>query len=99
VGLVLAEVSPEHATGILQRARTYSESRVVCGAHNFSAIEAGALTAASLMSALNASEPFRQAVHAARVELQALRASAPPVDAKRCAAEEALLAAPIVLVK
>jgi acid phosphatase (class A) len=96
VGLVLAQLSPDHATGLLERARTYSESRVVCGAHNYSAIEAGATSAASLMAVLNGSEAFRRELQDARAEVEALRGKLPPVDANRCAAERALLAAPLL---
>ena len=45
-GLILAELVPDHATDILVRARAYGESRVVCGVHNASAIEAGRTNAA-----------------------------------------------------
>jgi acid phosphatase (class A) len=96
VGLVLAQLSPDRATALLERARTYSESRVVCGAHNFSAIEAGATTAASLMAVLNASDAFRRELKEARAEVEALRGRLPPVAADRCAAERALLAAPLL---
>lgn len=90
-GLVLAQLAPERASEILLRARAYAESRVVCGAHNQSAIEAGATTAASLVNALNASAEFRADLTAARAELEGLRRTSPPVDAQRCAAERALI--------
>src|SRR3546814_9797258 len=32
IGLILAELAPDRATGIEPRARAYSDSRVVCGA-------------------------------------------------------------------
>ena len=39
--LVVAQLSPEHSTAALARGRAYGESRVVCGVHNMSAVEAG----------------------------------------------------------
>ncbi|HJR73278.1 MAG TPA: phosphatase PAP2 family protein [Luteimonas sp.] len=88
VGLVLAELAPERSTELLMRARTYAESRVVCGAHNASAIQAGATNAAALVAALHASSDFRAAMDAARHEMAAVRATgklAP--DAAVCALE------------
>jgi len=93
VGLILAEAVPDRASAILARARAYGESRVVCGAHNASAIEAGRTAGAALVAALHGSPAFRDDVAAARAELAALRAAgADQTDAPRCAAERALLA-------
>lgn len=41
VSLVLAELVPDRADAILARGRDYGESRIICGAHNASAIMAG----------------------------------------------------------
>jgi len=41
VGLLLAEVAPDRANPILARARAYGESRVICGVHNASSVDAG----------------------------------------------------------
>lgn len=91
VGLVLAELEPERSTDILLRARAYADSRVVCGAHNLSAIHAGAVNAASIIAALHGSPAFRADVTAARAELAVRREAAPLVGAK-CDAEKALIA-------
>lgn len=91
VGLVLAEIEPERSTDILQRARAYADSRVVCGAHNLSAIQAGAVNAASIIAALHASPAFRADLDAARAELTARRQAAPLAGAQ-CEAEKALVA-------
>ena len=40
-GLILSELDPARAVQILQRARAFGQSRVVCGVHNLSAVEAG----------------------------------------------------------
>ncbi len=75
-GLVLAELAPDAATGILARARAFGESRVICGVHNLSAVQAGWMTATSIFAAQNASAAFRADVEAARGELAALRKAA-----------------------
>lgn len=92
-GLVLAELAPDRATDILLRARGFAESRVICGAHNLTAIQAGATTAASLVAALHASPEFVKALAQARTELDTLRTTAPRPDAQRCADELELISA------
>lgn len=89
VGLVLAELAPERSTELLTRARIYAESRVVCGAHNASAIQAGAANAASLVAALHGSADFRAAMDAARHEMAAVRATGKLVPEASACAEEA----------
>ncbi len=86
-GLVLAELAPDRATQILQRARAYGESRVVCGVHNWSAVEAGRTNGASVFAALQGSADFRAAMAKAKAEVEAARASATKPDAAACAAE------------
>lgn len=73
IGLLLAELAPDRASEVLVRARVYGESRVVCGAHNLSAVEAGQTTAAALVSTLHGSSAFRDAMQAVRGELAAAR--------------------------
>lgn len=93
LGLILAEIAPDRATQILARARAYGESRVVCGVHNASAVEAGRTEASIVIAALHSSAEFRADLDAARTELAAARAKgAPPTD---CAAETALVAQPL----
>ena len=92
VGLILADLVPERAGPILQRARAFGESRVVCGVHNASSVEAGRVNGAAVVAALNSSAAFREDMEAARAELAALRARARPIAA--CDAEAAVLAQP-----
>jgi acid phosphatase (class A) len=91
IGLLLAELAPDRATPILVRARAYGESRVVCGVHNASAIEAGRTDAAALVAALHGSPAFRADMAGASVEMAALRASGAPKP-EQCEAEAALTA-------
>jgi acid phosphatase (class A) len=90
VGLILAEADPEHATPILVRARSFGESRVVCGVHNASAIEAGRTNASALVAALHGAKPFRDDLDAVRAEIASARAKA--AKPAQCDVEAALIA-------
>jgi acid phosphatase (class A) len=92
VGLVLAELAPDRASDILVRARAYGESRIVCGVHNLSAVEAGRTNAAAVVAALHGSPEFRADLEAARREVAAARKAGPAPDPAACAAETALVA-------
>lgn len=69
VALVLAELIPDRASPILARGREYGESRIVCGAHNASAVAAGRFAAAAVVARLHGQATFRAALDAARDEL------------------------------
>ncbi len=90
VGLILAEADPDHATAILVRARSFGESRVVCGVHNASAIEAGRTNASALVAALHGSKAFRDDLDAVRAEIAEARTKA--AKPAQCDAEAALIA-------
>ena len=95
-GSILAELAPDRATALMSRARAYGESRVVCGVHNLSAIEAGRTFGAALVAAEHGVPAFRADLEAARAEIAALRArpDAPAPDAEVCRAEVAALSRP-----
>jgi acid phosphatase (class A) len=95
-GLILAEILHDHAATIFTRARAYGESRVVCGAHNASAIEASRLTAESTMTVVRTEQSYADAVVGARAELTALRKISAPPSPSTCAAEEILAEQPIM---
>ncbi|GBR25434.1 phosphatase PAP2 family protein [Komagataeibacter nataicola] len=75
--LVLAELLPERATQILQRGRVFGESRIVCGVHWESDVQAGYMLGSAEIAAMHASPAFRTDMDAARTELAALRSKAP----------------------
>lgn len=89
--LILAELAPDRATDILIRGRAYGESRVVCGVHYPTDIEAGRTSASALMAALHGSAEFRADMDAARAEMAMLRQTAPAPDAGQCQAERELV--------
>jgi acid phosphatase (class A) len=92
VGLILAKAQPQRADAILARARAYGESRVVCGVHNASSVEAGRINAEGLVAALETSPDFRADLAAVRAELDAARLAGPAPDKAQCDAQAALLA-------
>ncbi|HET9159803.1 MAG TPA: phosphatase PAP2 family protein [Caulobacteraceae bacterium] len=94
VGMILSELAPEHATALMSRARAYGESRIVCGVHTLSAVEAGRFTASAVVAAEHGSAEFRTDMDGARAELAALREKAPTPDAAACSAERALTSKP-----
>ena len=97
-GLILSDVEPDRATPIEVRARSYGESRIVCGAHNMSAIEAGRLGATVTMQSVRQTAAYQADLEAARAELRAARANptlAP--EAGACSAEAALIAKSVLV--
>lgn len=92
VGLILAELAPDRAVPILQRARAFGDSRAVCGVHSASAVAAGRDNGAAVVAAMHGSPEFRAEMEEARAELTALRARAEPLTG--CDAEAAVLATP-----
>ena len=93
-GMILAELAPERAAPIMLRARAFGDSRVVCGVHTPSAVEAGRDTAAAVFAALHGSDEFRADVEAARAEIAAARAAGKSPAPAACATEAALIAKP-----
>lgn len=92
--LVLAELAPSRSAEILARGRTYGESRVVCGMHWVSDIEAGRTVATALFAALHGAPEYAADVAAARAELAALQEKTDAPNAAQCATEQQTLARP-----
>jgi len=89
--LVLAEIAPDRADAIFARGLAFGESRVVCGVHWRSDIEAGRVVGASTVSRLHTDPVFAAQLDLARKEIDAARAARAksPLD---CAAEAKALA-------
>ncbi len=90
-GRLLAQVAPDRATELLERARMFGESRVVCGVHHVTAVEAGRTTAETVLAALHGVPAFRADLELAREEVAQLRDKVKP-QAEACAADAAALA-------
>ncbi len=84
--LVLAEIAPDRADAIFARGFAFGESRIVCGLHWKSDVEAGRVVGAATVSRLHADPVFRAQLESARKEIEAARASGArsPLD---CGAE------------
>lgn len=95
-GLVLAQLAPDRSEKILTRARAYGESRIVCGVHNWSAVEGGRTNAAGVFAAEQGSALFQTALAEARAELEQVRKTGAAPDAASCA-KEFELSKPLVL--
>jgi acid phosphatase (class A) len=89
--MVLADAVPARATAILARGRAYGESRIVCGAHNASAVEAGRLSATVTLAAVRNKAAYKKNLKAAQAEIQALRRSPKAKKPLACDAEAALV--------
>lgn len=74
--LVLAELAPDRADALLARGLEYGESRVICGVHYRSDVEAGRLVGAAIVSRLQAEPEFQRDINQARRELSAQRRAA-----------------------
>lgn len=95
VGMIMAELMPERTTALLQRARSYGESRVICGVHYESDVEAGRVVASALFSVLQTNPQFRDDLASVRAELAAKRADPPAPDAGECRLENEADANPV----
>jgi len=97
-GLALSDAEPDRATPIQVRARAYGESRIVCGAHNMSAVEAGRLGATVTMESVRQSAAYQADVEAARAELKAARTNpALAPEAGACSTEAGLVAKSVLV--
>jgi acid phosphatase (class A) len=91
-GEVLAEVVPDRAAALRERAYQFGQSRAVCRVHYQSDVDGGRAVGAAVMPALRANATYRADVAAAKLEVQqALARGAGP--GKACDAEAAALRA------
>jgi len=93
--LILGEILHQRAAPIMARGRAFGESRIVCGVHNASAVEAGRLAASATLDVVRTERSYEIAVLAARAELVALGKASTPPSPQYCSAEEALVTQPI----
>jgi acid phosphatase (class A) len=68
VAMILARVAPERSDALMARAQEYEESRLVCGMHFPSDVEAGHEVAAAVVAHLDASKEFEVDLNKARKE-------------------------------
>ena len=68
VAMILARVAPDRAEAVMKRAEVYQESRLVCGMHFPSDVEAGHDVASAVVSRLDSSAAFQADLARARKE-------------------------------
>lgn len=82
--LVMMEAAPANATPIVTRAVSYGESRVVCGVHFPSDVEAGRILGAAVVDKLFTVPEFRRDLICAKREVQGLLAGQRSEDLPAC---------------
>jgi acid phosphatase (class A) len=91
--LILAELAPDRADEILRRGYEFGISRVVCGVHWLSDIEAGRTVGAAAVARLHADDEFRAELEHARRELARSRSDRSKPTETSCETESRALAA------
>lgn len=72
VALILAEINPARQDAILKRGYEMGQSRVICGYHFQSDVDAGRITGSAVVARLHADPAFRAQLEKARAEMQRL---------------------------
>lgn len=89
--LVLSEVAPERANALLARGLAFGQSRVICGVHWQSDVDAGRLMGSAAVAVLHTDPTFTAQLAAAKTEVAAARSKNLHADGD-CKAEAAALA-------
>jgi len=95
VGLMMAHMDPDRSEQILARTRVYGESRVVCGVHWMSDVDAGRKAGSIAYQALSLDPAFQSDEDAAKQDITAARANGVKPDAARCKVEAAAAKHPL----
>ena len=82
--LVMMETRPSEATPLIMRAVDFGHSRVVCGVHFPSDVDAGRLVAVAVIDKLFATPEFRSDLLCAKREVQAVAAGERSEDLPAC---------------
>ncbi len=90
-GLILSGAAPDKADALLQRAHAFGDSRMVCGVHWQSDLEAGRVVGAAAVARLQADPVFQAQAQLAKAEIATARAKGLKSDRPDCAAEAAAL--------
>ncbi|HQN52040.1 MAG TPA: phosphatase PAP2 family protein, partial [Phenylobacterium sp.] len=78
--LILTEIQPKAADGLMSAGKAVGDSRAICGVHYPSDIEAGRTLAAAMVARLHADASFQADLAAAKAEL----AKAPKAQGMSC---------------
>lgn len=74
-GLVLTELAPERADALLQRGYDFGQSRMICGVHWQSDVDAGRVMGAAAVAKLHSDPVFLAQAKRAQAEIEAARAA------------------------
>ncbi|NQE61988.1 phosphatase PAP2 family protein [Caulobacter sp. RHG1] len=77
-GSVIAELVPENATPILARGKAFGDSRIICGVHFQSDVEAGRYLGSALVTRLHDDPAFMADLAKAKAEVAASKAKGAP---------------------
>lgn len=89
--LVLVQAAPQRTDALLQRGFAFGQSRVICGVHWHSDVEAGRVIGAAAVARLQSDDTFKAQLALARDEIAQAQAKGLKPNAD-CAAEAAALA-------
>jgi acid phosphatase (class A) len=70
VAMILARVAPDREEALMARAEEYETSRLICGMHFPTDVEAGHIVASAVVAHLDASKDFQSDVAKARKEIK-----------------------------
>jgi acid phosphatase (class A) len=79
-GLVLGELAPSKASGLLEAGRAIGDSRVICGVHYESDVEAGRMLGAAMVAREHATPAFHADFATAKAELAKVSAAGAPMS-------------------
>jgi acid phosphatase (class A) len=78
--LVLSELAPDRAETLMENAKAFGESRVICGVHYESDVEAGRILSSAMVAREHAEAAFRADLAKAKAELARARKGPAPED-------------------
>lgn len=87
VASILSSALPDRSTYIMQRGRVFGESRIVCGVHWKSDVQAGYMNGGAMFAALQEQPWFAEKMKIIRKELQGERLKAMPLNNTTCSIE------------
>ncbi|MFT8549745.1 MAG: phosphatase PAP2 family protein [Acetobacter okinawensis] len=87
VASILSSALPDRSTYIMQRGRVFGESRIVCGVHWKSDVQAGYMNGGAMFAALQEQPWFAEKIKNIRKELQEARLKAMPLNNATCSIE------------
>lgn len=90
--MALSGLAPEKTDALLQRGHAFAQSRMVCGVHWQSDVDAGMVMGAAVIGRLQADPVFRAQAELAKAEIAAARAQGLRSPRKDCAEEARALA-------